>query len=90
MKNSKVRYQRRDASEWREVIKRQAESSLSIEAFCEREGIAKSSFGKWRRSLKKERKPSKKGFIELLPEKPEQTPLRVEIQFPNGSILRVC
>lgn len=90
MKNSKVQYVRRDVSEWREIMKRQAESGLSIEEFCEQEGIAKSSFSKWKKKLEGEGTPTKKGFIELLPEKAEQPPLWVEIQFSNGSVLRVC
>jgi len=90
MKSEKLVKVRRAASEWQDILKRQAESGLSIEAFCDQEGIAKSSFSKWRGILKKKAKPSKAGFVELLPEKAEQAPLRVEIQFPNGSVLRVC
>lgn len=90
MKNGNKQHVRRAASEWQDIIKRQVESGLGIEVFCDREGIAKSSFSKWKRNLKKETQFSKKGFVELLPKKAEQTPLRVEIQFPNGSVLRVC
>lgn len=81
---------RRSESEWRDIFKRHAGSGLSNEAFCEKEGIAKSSFSKWRKRLKCKQNSRKGGFVEVLPEKSEQPPLRVEIQFPNGSVLRVC
>lgn len=42
---------RRSASEWRELFERRAASGLSIMAFCQREGIAKSSYERWRTQL---------------------------------------
>ena len=42
---------RRSASEWREIFERRAASGLSIVAFCQREGIAKSSYERWRTQL---------------------------------------
>ena len=43
--------QRRSAEEWREVFERRAASGLSIAAFCQREGIAQSSYERWRTQL---------------------------------------
>jgi len=42
---------RRSASDWREIFERRAASGLSIAVFCQREGIAKSSYERWRTQL---------------------------------------
>ena len=45
---------RRDAGKerfWRDVLKRQAASGLSVRAFCEREKLTESAFYAWRRTL---------------------------------------
>ncbi len=81
----------RTADEWRRIMKRYEKSGLTIEAFCRREGVPKNSFWNWRRRLRKEQVPAKKSFVEIVPQKAEpEAPLRVEIQFPNGAVLRVC
>ena len=38
-------------TEWRERLKRQSESGLTVEAFCEQEGISTSMFYSWQRQL---------------------------------------
>jgi transposase-like protein len=38
---------------WRERLKKQAESGLSVRAFCRREGLSEPSFYSWRRELDK-------------------------------------
>ena len=38
-------------TEWRERLKRQSESGLTIEAFCEQEGVSTSMFYAWKRKL---------------------------------------
>jgi len=38
-------------TQWRERLKRQEESGLTIEAFCEGEGVSTSMFYRWRRHL---------------------------------------
>ncbi len=45
------RRQRRSAEEWREIFERRAASGLPIAAFCQREGIAHSSYARWRTQL---------------------------------------
>ena len=45
------RQQRRSAEEWRTIFERRAASGLSIGAFCRREGIAQSSYERWRTHL---------------------------------------
>ena len=38
-------------TEWRERLKRQSESGLTVEAFCEKEGVSTSMFYRWQRHL---------------------------------------
>jgi transposase-like protein len=88
-----------------ELIKRQKETGLTISAFCNNEGIPKSTYYYWRKKLSKE--PGKR-FIPLLvnaipstlsgPSKnvmPEQhephtsSAFPMEITYPNGTTLRL-
>lgn len=39
----KIGRERRSESAWREIVSRQAESGVSVQAFCEREGIKAAS-----------------------------------------------
>jgi len=39
--------ERRSESAWREIVSRQSESRLSVQAFCEREGIKAVSLYGW-------------------------------------------
>jgi len=44
----------RDAAKerfWRDVLKRQAKSGLSVRAFCQRERLTESAFYAWRRTV---------------------------------------
>ena len=43
--------QRRSTEEWQTIFERRAASGLSIAAFCQREGIAQSSYARWRTLL---------------------------------------
>ena len=45
------RQQRRSADEWRAIFERRTASGLSVVAFCQREGIAQSSYARWRAQL---------------------------------------
>ena len=47
----KIGRERRNESAWREIASRQAESGLSVQAFCEREGIKAASLYGWRARL---------------------------------------
>ena len=44
-------HQRRSAEEWRGIFERRAASGLSIATFCQREGIAHSSYARWQTQL---------------------------------------
>ncbi len=50
----KIGGERRNESAWREIVSRQAESGLSVQAFCEREGIKAASLYGWRSRLQQE------------------------------------
>ena len=44
-----VKLARRDEATWRRVLAKHAASALSIEAFCQREGISTASDYRWRK-----------------------------------------
>jgi putative transposase len=44
--------QRRSESAWREIVARQTESGLTVQSFCEREGIHATSLYGWRSRLR--------------------------------------
>jgi transposase-like protein len=46
--------QRHSREQWQSMISQYAASGLGIERYCEREGISKSSFCRWRRLLSTE------------------------------------
>ena len=48
----KIGRERRSESAWREIVARQAGSGLSVQAFCEREGIKSASLYGWRSRLR--------------------------------------
>jgi hypothetical protein len=50
----KIGRERRSESAWREIVGRQAESGLSVQSFCEREGIKSASLYGWRSRLRDE------------------------------------
>ena len=41
-------------TQWRERLKRQSESGLTIEAFCQQEGVSTSMFYRWQRQLQRQ------------------------------------
>ena len=43
-------------SRWRDLLKRQAESGLSVRAFCKQEGVSENSLYFWRRELPKRKR----------------------------------
>jgi transposase-like protein len=44
-------WRRHGEQAWRAMIEGQRRSGMNIEAFCAREGVSRSSFGRWRRLL---------------------------------------
>ncbi len=41
-------WRRHSEQAWRAMLEEQGRSGMSIEAFCAREGVSRSSFGRWR------------------------------------------
>jgi hypothetical protein len=77
----------RSAVWWRTAIERQAASGLSRKAFCEREGIGRSSFEKWRGRLASE--SSAPAFVEVRPAVSPAAGWDVELALPGGIVLRL-
>ncbi len=84
------------ADRWRELIRQQQDSGLSIARFCGRHSVAVSSFFFWRRKLEDRAAPM---FVELTPAvEPAASILRaseselrlpIELQLRCGTIVRV-
>jgi hypothetical protein len=84
------------ADRWRELIRQQRGSGLSVARFCGRHSVAVSSFFFWRRKLKAVAAPT---FMELTPaveppvsilrasERESRSP--IELQLRCGTIVRV-
>jgi hypothetical protein len=77
----------RTESEWAEIMERQRASGLSQPKFCEREGIAQSTFDRWYNRLGAGKQSGRMVQVALPAEKP--TPGAVELEFPSGLILRI-
>lgn len=58
------RWIRRSEGQWQVLLDRQARSGLTVGAFCDREGVSKSSFARWRAMLGAARE-SPPAFLEL-------------------------
>jgi len=87
-----------DYLEWQQRLESQKESGLSIEVFCLREGVSKSTFHRWARQLRNgipgpmleeqaERERAETGEAVFLPITLKASP--VEIELPNGGVVRL-
>jgi len=81
---------RRTKSQWTEVFQRFQSSGLSRRDFCQREGLALSSFQRWRTLIAA---PEQQGeFVELIP---SSTPAvssagwTLDLSLPNGASIRL-
>jgi len=84
---------RRDRVEWREVFEKFEGSGLSISAFCEREGVSRGAFTRWRHRLRESQsQPEGGAFVELPPPLPTSSPGlaqgELELSLPGGVHLR--
>ncbi len=88
-----------DYLEWQQRLESYKESGLSIEIFCLREGVSKSTFHRWVRQLRdgipepmvaekaaRERAESDEGAV-FVPISLKASP--VEIELPNGGMVRL-
>jgi hypothetical protein len=84
---------------WRDRIRRQEASGLTIELFCTQEGVARSKFHAWKRRFRLADTagqclalPAPSSFlpvtVRVLPHSLEQ-PLTIEADLPNGVHLRI-
>ena len=55
---------KRDRAEWAQLLERFERSGLSGAAFCQREGICKSSFARWKRLLGAQSPHAASEFVE--------------------------
>jgi hypothetical protein len=82
---------------WRDRIRRQVDSRLSIVQFCAQEGFSTASFHAWKRRLidLADRRPGLPAPAAFLPvtvrvvERPSDEPLPIEADLPNGVRLRI-
>jgi hypothetical protein len=73
------------ASRWREILRRQANSGVSIRRFCAREGLSEPSFYAWRKRL---REPVKNGREPLVASRWQQSddgPLFVPVKLLDNA-----
>ena len=84
---------------WRDRIRRQEASGLSIAQFCDQEHVARSKFHAWKRRFRlietqhrSEQAPSLPAFLPVtvrVLETPSGQPLPIEADLPNGIRLRI-
>lgn len=78
---------RRGAKEWRAILQRFEGAGQGTRAFCRREGVALSSFQRWRQRLDR---PAAAPFVELVAAPASAPPVAwaLEVSLPNGTTLR--
>jgi transposase len=84
---------------WRDRIRRQEVSGLTIEQFCAQEGVARSKFHAWKRRFRLMASPDQcpaltapSTFLPVtvrLVERAAEQPLPIEAELPNGIRLRI-
>lgn len=84
------RCRRRTKAQWTEVFRRFESSGLSRRDFCRREGLALSSFQRWRSLIAA---PEQQGqFVELIPSSTPAAPAAgwtLDLSLPNGASIRL-
>lgn len=90
-------HQRDPAKEayWREVIKGQALSGLSMREFCRREGVAETSLHAWRRTIARRdgksaasKKPAKPEFLPVVVAEPQPRETSIALELTGGCVLK--
>ena len=92
----------RDEQTWRDLVERQAQSGLSVKAFCQHEGLKAWSLYRWRSRLRaRNERPDTAGrasappgsgpgsFIDLGALESDHARCEVRIELGGGIILRV-
>ena len=87
-----------DYLEWQQRLESQKESGLSLDVFCLREGVSKSTFYRWADRLREgipeviagekvDREMIESGTAAFVPIALKASP--VEIELPNGGVVRL-
>jgi transcriptional regulator with XRE-family HTH domain len=88
----------RSASQWQALLTAQAQSGLSQQAFCDREGVSTASLSNWRRRVREGVPASSAGslmppaFIELTggaARRPLDAGIKVRIELGAGVVLEL-
>jgi len=87
----------RDAAKqqrWREVIRRQVESGLSVRAFCRQERLTESAFFAWRRTIRQrdtEATPQQQrpAFLPVVVDENSRREGAITIELAGGRVLRL-
>src|SRR3954449_1519790 len=79
---------RTKAEEWRERIADQERSSLSVEEFCNKRGLAECSFYSWRKRLRNT-EPVRFALVERAAQREPASGAPVEIVLASGERLRI-
>lgn len=79
---------RRTRSEWTEILHRFESSGLTFREFCSREGLALSSFQRWRSRLGAVGPAEFVEFVPTVSEAASSTAWSLDIALPNGVQLR--
>src|SRR3972149_3908651 len=86
----------RDAAKerfWRDVLKRQAKSGLSVRAFCQREQLTESAFYAWRRTVAERngevKSPRAPAFLPMMMTDRSARESLIELELAGGRILRL-
>jgi hypothetical protein len=94
---SRDRRVRRGERDWAAIIRRYEASGLGSRAFCRQEGVAASSFQRWRQRLRGQRVVRRRArFVELVPPpapqaseaRPGSSGWSLELEFPGGVTVR--
>ena len=91
MSNTKIKRIRRSADQWASVLSDQRASGLSQVEFCRREGIALSTFARWRQRLSGAEKATScdEPWIELSDLPATSAGWDIELDLGDGICLRL-
>ena len=92
--NGSVRYRRRTANEWQELVSQFERSGQSRKAFCSSQGLSLSTFDLWRRKLQgtpaRREESGESMFVEVAQVEPARSlSWDVELELGDGVVLRV-
>lgn len=92
-----IRRRRQSVQAWRAIVASYAQSGLSVEGYCQREGICRSSFYRWRLLLGgSAQEPGSLsvaraavGFVDLGTLNPESARLELRLDLGGGVLLHL-